>query len=363
MRGGRWRRFAPAWSSPTIKDTLRMIKASAFLALWTASNLISAGTSLAATPLEPSDSAAPATPLVSSAAPTGALRPSPASQHPIDSVATAPDPVRFGGFHEKAKAPSQSFLSEGTFVYQRPALFSVDAQGKAIIEFDPDPKQGKNAKPSPPVYLLANLKRMAIEDALKGRSLPLIVSGTATEFDSHNYLLLDDDTHPAGPPAPAAAPMPRPTTAAKNLSADEMLGQLLRSAPGSAAARPAPPPPLRWDQPPESDRTSSTGSVSPGAPGVTLVREGRYLPDRLGRLTRGPDGKTAEFTFDSDGKSLRDPPLIIMPCAKLAQMQATQLAVGQDVHFRMSGTVSEYRGRNYILPEKIVSVAAAVLSF
>jgi hypothetical protein len=255
-----------------------------------------------------------------------------------------------------------SFLAEGTFVYQQPALFSVDAQGQGVVRFDPDPRLGKNAKPPPPVYVLPNLKRMAIEDAIKGRTLPLIVSGRVTEYDGHNYLLLDDDTHPAGPPstAPAVAPASPSTEPAKNLSADEMLGQLLRSAPGSATARPAP---LRWDGPLESDKTGGSGAISPGAPGVSLIREGRYLPDRLGRLKRGPDGKSAEFTFDSDGKALRDPPLIIMPCVKLAQMQGGEFGGDLDVRYRLSGTVSEYRGRNYIMPEKVVAVSAAALSF
>jgi hypothetical protein len=286
------------------------------------------------------------------------LRPSPTTPHPLESNPIIPDPVRLGGFRPKA-LPYTTFLPEGTFIFQRPAVFSVDAEGKAILQFNPDPKAPKGAKPPPPVYVLPNLKRMAIEDAIKGRALPLIVSGTITDFEGHNYLLLDDDTHPAGPAttAPAAPPPTRPTTAPKNLSADEMLGQLLRTAPGAAAARPAP---LRVEQLPGTDKTSGSGAVAPGGPGVTLIREGRYLPDRLGRLTRSPDGKTAEFTFDSDGKTLRDPPLIIMPCLKLVQMQGTELAVG-DIKFRMSGTVTEYRGRNYILPEKVVYVST--LSF
>ena len=335
-----------------------MIKRGALLGVWAAFSAIVAGTSFAGEPLVPVESAPPATPPAPNAESNPAMRPSPATPHPIESIAIPPDPIRFGGFHPKATPPSTVFLVEGTFVYRRPAVFSVDAQGKAIIRFDPDPKLGNNAKPSLPVYVLPNLKRMAIEDAIRGRVLPLIVTGTITEFDGHNYVLLDDETHPAGPPttAPAVAPVSRPATAAKNLSADEMLGQLLRSAPGSAAARPAP---VRWDQPPVSDKTSGDGAVIPGAPGVSLIREGRYLPDRLGRLTRGPDGKTAEFTFDSDGKSLRDPPLIIMPCYKLYTMQAAVLGSSQDIHFRFSGTVSEYRGRNYVLPEKVVVVLTA----
>jgi len=335
-----------------------MIKRGKLLTIWAATSALMAGATLAAEPLLPTDSAPTTTPPEATPAPIGGLRPSPATPHPIESTPIVPDQVRFGGFPQKVKGPPMSFLGEGTFVYQRPAVFSVDADGKAILQFDPDPKLGKDAKPPPPVYVLPNLKRMAIEDALKGKSLPLMVSGTATEFDGHNYLLLDDETHPAGPPTTAPAPAPRPTTAPKNLSADEMLGQLLRTGPGASAPRPAP---LRVNQLSQTDKSSGSGAISPSAPGVTLIREGRYIPDRLGRLTRGPDGKTAEFTFDSDGKALRDPPLIIVPCAKLAQMQGTELGAGLDVRFRLSGTVTEYRGRNYILPEKVVYVST--LSF
>jgi hypothetical protein len=246
------------------------------LAIWAAASAIMAGTSLAADVLLPAASAPPATAPAPAPAAAGALRLSPTTPHPLESLPIEPDPVRFGGFHPKAAGPPMSFLGEGAFVYQRPALFSVDAEGKAILQFDPDPRLGKDAKPPPPVYVLPNLKRMAIEDVIKGRGLPLIVSGTATEFDGHNYLLLDDDTRPAGPPttAPAPPPVTRPTTAAKNLSADEMLGQLLRTAPGSATPRPAP---LRWDQPPETDKTSGGGAVSPGAAHARPRRQDRRV--------------------------------------------------------------------------------------
>ncbi len=211
-----------------------MIKRGTLLRVWAASTAIAAGTTLAAEPLAPVDSAAPAAPPPPASMPVGGLRPSPTTPHPIESAPVIPDPVRMGGFHEKAKGPPMSFLGEGTFIHQRPAVFSVDAEGKAILRFEADPRLGKDAKAPPPVYVLPNLKRMAIEDAIKGRTLPLIVSGTITEFDGHNYLLLDDETRPAGPPAtaPAAPPATRPATAAKNLSADDMLGQLLRTGPG-----------------------------------------------------------------------------------------------------------------------------------
>ena len=231
-------------------------------------------------------------------------------------------------------------------------------------------------------------------------------------------MLLDDTTRPAGAPttvptqagaaassqpvpqaaARAAGPAGRPATAApttappttdgtpsQNLSSEQLLNQLLGPAgavgPAKAGAGasgagggPSSPAPLRWDKPIETDRTGGAGAVKPGAPVVTLLREGHYLTDRMGRLARGAggtagrnglptNGKAVEFILEADGKALRDPPLIIMPCSKLLVMQATVAAIGRDARFRLSGTVTEYRGRNYILPEKLVLVPDVVQSF
>jgi hypothetical protein len=99
------------------------------------------------------------------------------------------------------------------------------------------------------------------------------------------------------------------------------------------------------------------GLSVPAAPVVTVLREGTFLVDRVGRLSRSKDGSQAEFAFDSDGTALQDPPVVIIPNLKLQQMED---AVGgntiRDLRFRVSGMVTEYRGRNYILLEKVVVV-------
>src|SRR5690242_17077239 len=67
------------------------------------------------------------------------------------------------------------------------------------------------------------------------------------------------------------------------------------------------------------DRTSGPGAVKPDAPRVPVVREGTLIIDRLGRLTHTDKGQ-AEFTFESDGKALRDPPMLLLPNLTLAQI-------------------------------------------
>ena len=63
-----------------------------------------------------------------------------------------------------------------------------------------------------------------------------------------------------------------------------------------------------------------------------------------------------EFTFDSDGKTMKDPPLVVLPNLKLMAMENAVTGSSRDLRFRISGTVTEYKGRNYILLDKVVVV-------
>ena len=104
------------------------------------------------------------------------------------------------------------------------------------------------------------------------------------------------------------------------------------------------------------DATGGGAAVVPNAPVVSVQREGTYIINRMGRLTKSPDGQQSEFTFDSDGKALKDPPVIILPNLKLMQMEAAVAGYTRDLKFRVSGMLTEYKGRNYILLDKVVVV-------
>ena len=166
---------------------------------------------------------------------------------------------------------------------------------------------------------------------------------------------------PAAPAQPKATTQPttRPASVpSRSLTADEMLSQMLRPPPtgtGERVLQPSADPPL-------PDKTGGRGAVIPNAPAVTVMREGTFLVDRTGRLTRRADG-TAEFSFESDGRALRDPPVLLVPSLKLVAMEEAVKAADKDLRFRISGMVTEYRGRNYVLLEKVLVVPEAVQQF
>ena len=95
------------------------------------------------------------------------------------------------------------------------------------------------------------------------------------------------------PPRPQTRPSTRPTTSAASMTADQMLSQMLRPPSAGTGERMLQPP----ADPPASDKTSGRGAVKPNAPAVTVMREGTFLVDRVGRLNKSADGSQAEFTF------------------------------------------------------------------
>jgi hypothetical protein len=150
----------------------------------------------------------------------------------------------------------------------------------------------------------------------------------------------------------------RPTTQpSTRQTPDQVMDQLLN--PAATQPKPLMDPPTGV----AIDKSSGRGAVAPGAPPVSVKREGDYVIDRLGRLGRTSDGTQAQFIFDSDSKTLADPPMIILPNLKLVQMEEVVKATNRDMPFRITGMVTEYRGRNYILIEKVLAMREDVQPF
>ncbi len=147
-------------------------------------------------------------------------------------------------------------------------------------------------------------------------------------------------TQPAGQP---------PTTQPNVVPAGQMLDQMLRPA-GQTSARPLRP----VADAPAIDRTSGAKSIAPGAEAIAVQREGTFIIDRLGRITRAADGHTTEFIFESDGKALQDPPVIILPNLKLMAIESAVKSSSRDLRFRITGMLTEYDGRNYVLLDKVL---------
>jgi guanyl-specific ribonuclease Sa len=139
-------------------------------------------------------------------------------------------------------------------------------------------------------------------------------------------------------------------TATSSPTAEQVRNQLL--APSPNAARQLPPATTGV----MTDATSGHGAVAPSAPLMNVMREGTFIVNRVGRLKRSTDGQQEEFAFESDGKTMRDPPVVILPNLKLMQMENAVTAISRDLKFRVSGVVTEYKGRNYVLLDKVVVV-------
>ena len=167
------------------------------------------------------------------------------------------------------------------------------------------------------------------------KSLPLaifILMGSAT-------CLLADSA------PPAELPSTRPAATTRSIDADKKLDELLGSRPGTV--RPIQPIPGQ-----NSAVENPLVQVAPEVPLIPLKREGSMITARIGRLERSEQPNTWEFYFESDGKALVDPPMILLPNLKLAAMQDNVKSSGRDLRFKVTGTITEYRGRNYLLVEK-----------
>ena len=92
-----------------------------------------------------------------------------------------------------------------------------------------------------------------------------------------------------------------PATQPTEVPAADLLNRMLKPA-GQA---PAPLQPIVLPPPPNS--VTGQGAVAPNATTMPIIREGTFITDRTGRLTKSPDGLHEEFTFDADGQAMQDP--------------------------------------------------------
>ena len=230
----------------------------------------------------------------------------------IDQLLAPPNPV-VRPAPAVRPTPKPQAVREGTLVTDEWGSLGHTADGRAVFTFAPGG--------DPPMVVLPDLELDAMErrQAALGRGPATFrVSGVTTEYKGRAYLRI---------------------TASTDATVDDMGGR----APPRPAGRAV-------------DRDSGTAAVAPAAPVVRLVREGTHLVDQTGRLNHAADGQSATFTFDADGRAMRDPPMILLPNLKLAFMEGQQLGLNRDAKFRVSGTVTEYQGRNYLLLDKVVYV-------
>lgn len=215
----------------------------------------------------------------------------------------------------------------------------------------------------PPMLLIPNSRLAAMEQARQAAESPLRlkVTGLITSYRGQNYLLVENvrawprpaamgpASREAGLPAtqsvePVALPTTEPaaTSATQPIDPELALEQLLRPRPRMAN-------PL--EAPIANDAPKAAEGVAPAIPEIAPVREGEMVAQRIGRLQRAANGPS-KFIFESDDRVLVDPPMIMAPNQKLAQMEDALARAGVDLRFRVTGLITTYLGQNYLLVEK-----------
>lgn len=257
-------------------------------------------------------------------------------------------------------------IKEGTFIFRQAGTFVRSTDGRSWI-FAPE-SEGETTLPSTPakvpLVILPNQQLSVIEQRIKeaGPTAKFVVTGMVTQYTNRDGTagngLLIESAAPGEPVLAAEKIEPTaPAAPAGNLPPEKMLDRMLKPTTASSAR------PLRPTSAPSKDSTSGTATVAPGASILTVMREGSFLVDRTGRLTRAADGQSWEFTFDADARAMKDAPVVILPNLKLMAMEQAVKGSNRDLRFRITGMVTEYNGRNYVLLEKVLVVPDVVQQF
>lgn len=100
-------------------------------------------------------------------------------------------------------------------------------------------------------------------------------------------------------------------------------------------------------QPTPADALQGLAGEDVAVPPERLLPEGAFLSARSGVLLRAPSGEWI-FVSTADAQGVRNPPLVLVPCATLDELERSlDPAGGQGV--TLSGQVLVYRDRNYLL--------------
>jgi hypothetical protein len=110
-------------------------------------------------------------------------------------------------------------------------------------------------------------------------------------------------------------------------------------------------------------RVAAVAQVATKQPGndataqsTPIIREGSYIVDRTGSLGHSADGQQWQFIFDAATAPPGEPTINILPNLNLMLMENAVASNNQDIHFKIAGMVTEYRGKNYVLLQKVMVV-------
>lgn len=228
-----------------------------------------------------------------------------------------------------------------------------------LVTFLPaDDKAPEPARWALPNRILAGMETQAARDPMT----VFRVTGQNTIYDGRGFILIrnattegDEPTFAADPQADAAsaessgadeAAEADDQTPSKEVTSDEILAELFDEKPGAPVIPEARRPYTERKQP---SSVSSSGDAKVVHPG-----RGHMVVDRLVTLMPAGKAKWLEARFETDNTG-QEPPLRLLPCSMLARAEGI---AKQNRHhtqrFWVSGEITEYRKRRYLLVRKIV---------
>ena len=220
-------------------------------------------------------------------------------------------------------ASSTPLLREGTFMLQVKGSLQRGGQpGVWVFRIAPgDPGREMSELTLMPCTLLASLEQLV--ESMPDERIVFDLTGQVFVYRGRNFLMPTHaprlvDYVPPSRPDERAAPADSAEAILRDL--DETIGPLVHS----------------------PRRSASDATRQPIAPGGQVLW-------RHGWMVREPGGAWS-FVFGADATGLSDPPMVLLPCRMLEDMERHAMRSSPDKPLLVSGRVTRYRSRNYMLP-------------
>ena len=232
-------------------------------------------------------------------------------------------------------------IREGAFLNERRGRMIQLRSGSWVFLFDADAR----GDAEPPMILLPcrRLDEMIRLSQAREETVTFRINGEAFVYRGRNYLLptffttIASTTPQPGddepmPQRPERSPEDDDGNSDDEPSIEELIEQVESR---SQQAHPVAPP---------MESESDTGDLD-------LLQDGSTLKRQRGRVLPGPTGGWL-FTQDSDVDSPESGthPLILLPCQNLMAIERIVHNAGEGLAFTLSGRVTTFQGRNYLLP-------------
>lgn len=247
-------------------------------------------------------------------------------------------PVVPGGEALSFELAGRKFYPEGTFLVARVGGVVRTSTDDFLFLAAPANGADEGQPREAPMILLPSQKLQLLASAMSERSsAPLTtISGQVFVYSDRMYLLVTAFAFTSSAPAPA----PAPVTEASDPRAEDLIRQLEAAKGGPRLIDPSSVGGKRF-----SARDNIKGEKKEG-----VLAEGTVLSSRRGRLVRAAAEGELLLTFDNDPDSPGAASMPLLPCKLLQQLEQAASVRGEEVEFRVTGRVTVYHGRNYLLP-------------